>query len=75
MIKFSKMAILVIFILLVFMSPSFALDNETADAVEQRGAAPEDEPVSQDLSQECVCLVGDLTAGLARMKGQADGVQ
>ena len=34
MIKFSKMAILVIFILLVFMSPSFALDNETADAVD-----------------------------------------
>ena len=46
MIKFSKMAILVIFILLVFMSPSFALDNETADAVD---AGIGEEPLAADI--------------------------
>lgn len=46
MIKFSKMAILVIFILLVFMSPSFALDNETADAVD---AGIGEEPLATDI--------------------------
>jgi len=46
MIKFSKLAVLVAFILLAFMSPSFALDNETADAVD---AGIAEEPLAADI--------------------------
>lgn len=47
MLKFSKMSIiLMIFILLIFMSPALAVDNETADAV---NASIVEEPLATDI--------------------------